>query len=284
MAFDNNSSVEINTTGLLQFRAFVYAVLTVFREPHCDAMSVSVMAFLMSSQPDYFQAFDATNNLLPMCNDASDTGWKCKCNPVFSISQDMNVAFIDNKEPITANAICNAISMINKNDIEKINAFALLGGIVDFARIPNGVYTSVIMDNSAKLITDSIRNMKYWKTNKFDVWKKLLEKNSSSLFRRPNYEGHLQPDQDIENKSFDPICETVFVQTAALVKLFKKATNIFVVFLRPDFSLSKRTSQCRINDTIGTCLSESICLTAVENGTDDRHRYWKNRNACRCKG
>ena len=123
--------------------------------------------------------------MLPLCNDGASDGWKCNCkSSLLSISAD--VVESDTSWPLlTTNAICTAISTINRGDIEKINAFALLGGIVDFDRISSGVYTSVIMDNNLEIVTDSLKNIPKWSdASKYKVWRDLL-KEKSSYFRRP---------------------------------------------------------------------------------------------------
>ena len=41
----------------------------------------------------------------------------------------------------------DAISMVS-DDVEKYNAMAILGGVVDFQRIPNGIYSAFSTDNN----------------------------------------------------------------------------------------------------------------------------------------
>ena len=290
MAHDN--SPTINPIGL-QFRAFLYAMLTVFQKPECDVMSPAVLVFVTSTD---FEPFDATEFLLPMCNDNSEEGWKCTCGTSLSIIGEDEV-LIDGSQILTANAISSAISMLDSTDCEKINAFAILGGVVDFNRIRTGVYTSIIMDNSPKQVFDSLKNIPQWSTDsKFKVWKDLSRQKSSSFRRQTtsfNYMGgfHLShPDKGVKNKRshlsyypLDPIQETVFVHNAALVKLLKEADEVAVVFLSPDAAFSLRTSasSCFDKESPGTGFSENACLLAPDDG-DDRHFYWKNRSRCTC--
>jgi hypothetical protein len=235
----HEKSQALNPLGL-QFRAFLYAMLTVFQKPECDALSLSVLVFLSSYE---FQPFDSSLKALPLCNDDAPEGWKCSCkSPLSSISMDGVVS--DKSWPLTTSAICAAISMINREDIEKINAFALLGGIVDFDRISTGVYSSIIMDNNLEYVTESFKNIPEWSTDsKFDVWKGLVNRKSS-CFRRSttsfNHEGGFsltKPDNQLKNKPqqwsdcpLDPIREIVFVHSSALSKLLTEAHHVFVVF------------------------------------------------------
>lgn len=105
----------------LQFRAFMYTLTSVFQDPNFDLMSPCVLVFVVPTSCQELEPFDAETNKLPMCNDNSidASSWKCTCPPLFSYANDM--AIINSvKPPMTASAICNAISMIQENDIEKI--------------------------------------------------------------------------------------------------------------------------------------------------------------------
>jgi len=275
----------------LQFRAFLYSMLTVFQKPECDASSLSVLVFLTSFD---FQPFDSSLEVLPLCNDDAPEGWKCSCESSLTIDKDGGVVS-DNSRPLTTNAICTAISMIDRKDIEKINAFALLGGIVDFDRISTGVYTSIIMDNNLQCVTESFANIPMWSTvNKYKARERLLDKKSS-FFRRPtasfNHEGGFwlsKPDMQLRNKPqrwsdcpSDPIREIVFVSSSALSKLLAEAHQVFVVFLSPDpaFSLRNAATECFRTETSPEVeLSEEYCL-AVDN--ESKHLYWKNKSRCR---
>ena len=299
----HDSSLALNPSGL-QFRAFLYAMLTVFQKPECDALSLSVLVFVTCSD---FQPFDTNVEVLPLCNDAaSSEGWKCNCkSSLLSISAD-GVVESDISWPLTTNAICTAISTINRGDIEKINAFALLGGIVDFDRISSGVYTSVIMDNNLEIVTDSLKNIPKWSdASKYKVWRDILEEKSS-YFRRPTtYFNHKEgfslskPDRQLKNKPerwsdcpLDPIQETVFINSAALSKLLIEADQVSVIFLRPDGAFSRRTAvaECFNTETSMKISFQDVCLIASDENDADKalHLYWKNRNRCRvlncCKG
>ena len=293
--FDELVGMEhtLNPLGL-QFRAFLYAMLTVFQKPECDALSLSVLVFLTSSQ---FDTFDCSLKVLPLCNDDDPTGVKCSCKSPLSISTD-GVLTVESL-PLTTSAICTAISMIKEEDIEKRNAFALLGGIVDFHRISSGVYTSVIMDNNLEGVTDSFRNIPEWSTgSKYGVWKGLLEKNSS-FFRRPttsfNHMGGFslsKPDRLLKNKPqhwsdcpLDPIREIVFVSSTTLSVLLAEAHQVSVVFLKPDdgFSTRSASTACfRTPAPLSIELTEEFCICAEDSSEDKpRHLYWKNRSRCR---
>eukprot|EP01036_Dinobryon_divergens_P030259 gene30259-39477_t len=269
---------------------------------------VSVLVFITCSD---FQPLDTTVDVLPLCNDGdTPDGWKCNCkSSLLSISADEVES--DTSWPLlTTNAICTAISTINREDIEKINAFALLGGIVDFDRISSGVYTSVIMDNNLEIVTDSLKNIPKWSdASKYKVWRDII-KEKSSYFRRPttyfNHKGGFlslsKPGrQQLKNKPehwsdcpLNPIQETVFVNDTALSKLLVEADQVYVIFLRPDAAfLSRRTAVAACFNNTETPMEISfqndVCLIASENDADkDLHLYWKNRNRCRvlncCKG
>ena len=120
-----------------QFRAFVYVSMRVFQGVGCDAMSLSLLMFLISRSGSFPESFEAVTKKLSMCNDNSSdlSSWRCACKPFFSYEDGK--PRIDKSQPMYASTICNAISMIQEDDIEKINGFALLAGIVDFRRIPN---------------------------------------------------------------------------------------------------------------------------------------------------
>jgi hypothetical protein len=257
-------------------------------------MSPSLLVFLMSRSGSFPEPFDAVTKKLPMCNDNSPdlSSSRCACEPLFSYEDGK--PRIDKSQPLNASAICNAISMIQEDDIEKINGFALLGGIVDFRRIPNGVYTSIITDNTPKRILDALKHMKDWDTKQFDVWTNLLQQ-PSGCFRRPktmynHTEGFSQFKPDnctrpglLEHWNNDPIRETVFVQSAALVNLLQAATSIHVIFLDPGNEWTQRLSpQCHLKDTPPKVFSETLALAPLVSSKmpDTRHRYWKNISTC----
>ena len=297
MALQDSPDMDLDSRGL-QFRAFVYALTRVFQGAGCDAMSPSLLVFLMPRSAGSFpEPFDAVTKKLPMCNDNSSdlSSWRCACEPLFSLDEDGKPR-IDKSQPMNASAICNAISMIQEDDIEKINGFALLGGIVDFRRIQNGVYTSIITDNTPKRILDALKLMKDWDTKQFDLWKNLLQQ-PSGCFRRPktmyNHTGgfsQFKPDNctrpGLEHWNVcpaDPIRETVFVQSAALVNLLQAATSIHVIFLDPGNEWTQRLSpQCHLEDTPPKVFSETLALAPSVSSKmpDDRHRYWKNISTC----
>ena len=299
MAERDLPDAELDPRGL-QFRAFVYALTRVFQNPNCDAMmSPCVLVFLIPTSCQQLVPFDAVTSKLPMCNDNSvdPSSWKCTCPPLFSYADDR--ANINSANPpITASAICNAISMIQEDDIEKINAFALIGGIVDFSRIPLGVYTSIIADNSPKKILDSLKIMKEWNTKKFSSWNNLL-REPTGTFRRPrtmyNHLGgfsSFKPDnckregllEHWNQCPLDPIRETVFVQSSALVNLLNNASAIYAVFLDSDNQWTQRLSPCHQTETVGKIFSEAHARAPpVDSKTpDSRHRYWKNISSCGC--
>eukprot|EP01036_Dinobryon_divergens_P035118 gene35118-45462_t len=66
------------------------------------------------------------------------------------------VTKISNSSRSAAN-VGDAISMVS-DDVEKYNAMAILGGVVDFQRIPNGIYSSAITtdNNSNKAASGSL--------------------------------------------------------------------------------------------------------------------------------
>mmetsp|Transcript_2688 Transcript_2688/g.3679 ORF Transcript_2688/g.3679 Transcript_2688/m.3679 type:complete len:810 (+) Transcript_2688:55-2484(+) len=305
MALQDLPDAHLDPRGL-QFRAFVYALNVVFRNPKCDAMSPCVLVFLIPTNirtpTSCLEPFDAVTNKLPMCNDdnSDPSSWKCTCTPLFSYQN--NLPIIDSTEPMTASAIYNAISMVQENDIEKINALALLGGIVDFRRIQQGVYTAIVTGNYPKKVLDSLKSMKEWNTSteKFETWKTFVTEPSGS-FRWPktvfNYRGgfsHIKPvnsmRQGVQLKHWsvcpaDPIRETVFVHTSALVKLLENATAINVVFLNPGNEWTQRmTDTCHLKETEGEIFSEALARAPpVESNTPDtRHRFWKNVSSCGC--
>ena len=296
LSFEDLNEMALNNSPVhdprgLQFRAFVNALHTVFQKKDCDALSPCLLVFLLNAD---LQPFDAVKDRLPMCNDDVDTGWKCKCAPLFSII-DQKV-MIDERWKITPSAVCNAISILDETDVEKLNSFALLGGVVDFERISSGLYTAIIMDNNAQEVTSSLRNMKSWSMEeKYNIWEELVKKRWTT-FRRPitmfNSSGgfsQLQPLQsDGKGKEqwnmcpFDPILETVFVSNAALDMLLLSASKVCVVFLSPDDEISKRGASCHEVDSSvnATPYSHILAASCVERGPDNRHRYWKNRINC----
>ena len=91
---------------------------------------------------------------LPTCNYTSPDGWKwnvpsqCpRLTKEFS-TNGVSVTKISNSSRSAAN-VGDAISMVS-DDVEKYNAMAILGGVVDFQRIPNGIYSSAITtDNNS---------------------------------------------------------------------------------------------------------------------------------------
>ena len=292
LALPDLPDADLDPRGL-QFRAFIYALTRVFQSPDCDAMSPCVLVFLIPITADCLEPFDAVNNKLPMCNDPDPTSWACTCPPLFSYQNGLPI--IDKTKPMTASAICNAISMVQEHEIEKKNAFALLGGIVDFRRIPRGLYTSIISDNGPKRFLQSLKSMDSWDTNQFTNWINLL-KEPAGTFRRPkticNHMGgftHIKPDNcmraGLEHWNLcplDPIRETVFVQSSALVKLLESATTIHVAFFNPDNQWTQRLSEhCHLEDTLGKIFSEDLCRAAPVGSFDIRHRYWKNIS-CNC--
>ena len=304
MALQDQPDADLDPRGL-QFRAFVYALSRVFQNQNCDALSPSVLVLLLPEEPadSIPEPFDAVNKRLPMCNDnmTDTTSWTCTCPPVFSYDLAVSInPIIDSEKPMSASAIRNAISLINDDDIEKLNAFALLGGIVDFNKIPHGAYKSIISDKSPQKILIALANMDKWDTSgKFKIWLNLLQEPSGS-FRRPktlfNHQGgfsHLQPDNFIRPGMehwnvcpADPIRETVFVQNSALANLLDKAAAIYVVFLDPGNQWTPRpSSECHLKETEATAYTQANAMAAVKtrSANDPRHLYWKNRSSCRCK-
>ena len=65
----------------IQFRAFVYALCTVFQKADYDATSPSVILFLVPCNEHDLDPYDAINSQLPTCNDSSPAGWKCSHCP-----------------------------------------------------------------------------------------------------------------------------------------------------------------------------------------------------------
>eukprot|EP01036_Dinobryon_divergens_P025514 gene25514-34067_t len=263
MALQDSPDVGLDSRGL-QFRAFVYALTRVFQGAGCDVISPSLLVFLMSRSGSFPDPFDAVTKKLPMCNDNSSdlSSWRCACEPLFSFVDGKH--HIDKSQPMTASAICNAISMIKENDIEKINGlFALLGGIIDFHRIPNGVDTSIISDNTPKRVLDALKLMIGWDT-------KYNQTGGTGLEHWNMYPA-------------DPIRETVLVQSAALVKLLQAATSIHVIILDPDKEWTQRLSpKCHSTETPVKIFSQALTLAPLVSSKtpDTRHRYWKNISTC----
>eukprot|EP00597_Dinobryon_sp_UTEXLB2267_P005476 CAMPEP_0170071272 /NCGR_PEP_ID=MMETSP0019_2-20121128/9268_1 /TAXON_ID=98059 /ORGANISM="Dinobryon sp., Strain UTEXLB2267" /LENGTH=362 /DNA_ID=CAMNT_0010279793 /DNA_START=954 /DNA_END=2042 /DNA_ORIENTATION=- len=267
-------------------------MLAEFQKPECDALSLSVLVFLTSTD---FQPIDSSVEVLPLCNDDTSNGWKCSCeSPLVSISMDSAVS--NQTMPLTTSAICKAISMIDKEDTERINAFTILGGIVDFDRISSGVYTSVILDNNLECVMDSFKNIPDWSTpSKYEEWKDLLQKKSG-YFRRYrtslNQVGGFsmsiserQLEAQWNDCPLDPIREIVFVKSSALSKLVAEAHQVSVVFQRPDAAFAQRNVATACFSTeapAGVNFSDEFCLCVGDNEVDKpRHLYWKNRSNCR---
>jgi hypothetical protein len=230
--------------------------------------------------------YDAINRLLPICNDNNDVGWRCSCGRAtqeFTI--DNNYVHVNEGACVKSADVSNAISIIDMNDIENFNSFALLGGVVDFNRIDN--FSSVDQFDTKVL------NIKHWsQCREFEKWKLLLQKNSS-IYRRPkmfcsefafttlksmdlNKVGQSQWD-GLPN---DPIHETVFVSTSSLNNLLREADDgVFVVFLSPDNVLTTRRSVCHFEDKICEVYSEDFALNCTDN--KNCHVYWKLRSACK---
>ena len=294
---------ESNPLGI-QFRAFVYALLTVFQKADYDATSPSVMLFLVPCNEHDLDPYDAINLHLPTCNDDnSPAGWKCSRCPrlvTAAFSNDSISVDTNSRNTISAADVKNAISMIDALDVEKFNALAILGGVVDFQRIPTGVYSAIITDNNSKNTTTLLRNMKNWGTEKeFAKWKQFACSENMSAYRRPvtyfkasgrfaDTKGLLFAGRNGREEAWrvsgpnDPIQETVFISTQALNTLLHKATSIFCVFLSPDDSFTERKvyepmqKNSRTDDTTGDEYSDDFLTLSA-----GHHLYWKNRVKCK---
>eukprot|EP01036_Dinobryon_divergens_P034447 gene34447-44509_t len=244
---------ESNPLGI-QFRAFVYALFTVFQKADYDATSPSVILFLVPCNEHDLDPYDAINSQLPTCNDSSPAGWKCSHCPrliTAAFSKDNITVATNSESRISAADVKSAISIIDVRDFEKFNAMAILGGVVDFQRIPTGVYTAITTDNNSKNTTTKLLcNMINWGTeNEFAKWKQFAcSENIMSAYRRPvtffKGSGRFSDAKDLHFADGngrrtdwrvpgpnDPIQETVFISTQALNTLLQKATSIFCVFL-----------------------------------------------------
>ena len=105
--------------------------------------------------------------------------------------------------------------------------------------------------------------------------------------RSKREEGLLLLEEHYSNQCpVDPIRETVFVQSSALVNLLNSASAIYAVFLDSDNQWTQRLSTTchQQTETVGKIFSEAHARAPpVDNKTpDSRHRYWKNISSCRC--
>lgn len=298
---------ESNPLGI-QFRAFVYALFTVFQKADYDATSPSILLFLVPCNEHDLNPYDAISSHLPTCNDNnSSAGWKCfRCKRVFTeaVSRDSITVATNSKSRTSAAGVKDAISMIDLHDVEKFNAMAILGGVVDFQRIPTGVYSAIITDNNSKNITTLLRNMMKWNNaSEFLKWKRLVCSENISTYRRPvmyfKDSGRFADTRDLviadgngRREDWrvpgpnDPIQETVFISTEALNTLLRNATSIFCVFVSPDNSFTEREVYNKqkqeyppTEDTIGKeFLNDSLSLS------EGKHLYWENRLRCKLSG
>ena len=250
--------------------------------------------------------YNALTSCLPTCNDDSPAGWKCsRCSRFFTaaLSADSMTVATNGKSRISAADVKDALSMINTLDVEKLNAVAILGGVVDFQRIPNGVYSAIITANNSTNITLGLRNMKEWNDgNEFSKWKRFADSDNMSTYRRPvmyfKDSGRFAHNKDIvfadgngrgEDWRLpdpnDPIQETVFISAEALNTLLCKATSIFCVFLSPDNSFTQREAYTQkqkhppTEDTTDTVFSDD-----VQDLSEGKHLYWQIQVRCRVSG
>jgi len=293
LSFDNINNLyqyeKENIKGI-QFRSFLYALSRVFVSAQCDSLSPSVLLILVKSDLDSLFPYDAVNFKLPICGISAN--WVCSECPRltrdFSI-QSAVVELIPGRS-FVASDVSIAISLISNDDVEKFNSYSILGGVVDYQRIQNGIYTAIVTDNNATQVTSSLKNMHNWNREKeFKKWKNLVELNASSL-RRPitffndfgsfsairvqTLNKRSREDWDICN--YDPITEIVFVTSESLFELLEKSTEIYSVFLSPDDSFTQRNSDCHFEDTNCDAYSELIALNS-----DDRHLHWKLKSYCK---
>ena len=68
MALQDSPDMDLDSRGL-QFRAFVYVSMRVFQGAGCDAMSLSLLMFLISRSGSFPESFEAVTKKLSMCND-----------------------------------------------------------------------------------------------------------------------------------------------------------------------------------------------------------------------
>eukprot|EP01036_Dinobryon_divergens_P026756 gene26756-35438_t len=298
---------ESNPLGI-QFRAFVNSLFTVFQKADFDATSPSIILFLIPCNEHDLDPYDAISSHLPTCNDSSSSGWKCSCCPrliTAAFSKDSISVATNSRCRISAADVKDAISMIDTHDVEKSNAMAILGGVVDFQRIPTGVYSAITTGNNSKNTTSLLRSMMKWNvTNEFAKWKRFACSENMSTYRRPvmffNKSGGFsdtreellfadgngrREDWQVSDPN-DPIQETVFISTKALNTLLHKATSIFCVFLSPDNSFTERIVYKQMQghpppteDTTGTKFFDDFQTLLF-----GQHLYWQNRLCCKLHG
>jgi hypothetical protein len=289
-AFDDLNNNASQSQPFLQFRAFIYALNRVFIRGTIDALSSSVLLFVVPVDKVEISPHDAVNGRLPICNDSESItgGWNCACpratNQFDYISTDK---FVNNGKVVTkAIDVCDMINkipngMITVNESERVNAFALTLGVVDYNRIKTGVYKAIIADSNMQ--TFNVDKL-FKEQGSFDKWKKTLL--SRSYYRRPiiyfDRTGMFTSEKKLylpvekgqphwgkppEGDDDDPIEETVFVTQASI--------GIYAIFLSPFSEYSQRSSpECHaISDD--DCLSTEVLLDS------STHNYWKLRSRCK---
>lgn len=146
------------------------------------------MLFLIDKDEKTVGAFDTTNSPLFLRT--------CHCDAVFKKITKSGDPYIQyTRENLnglypTTNDTINALSLINnKNDVERFNIFALISGVVDFNKIPNGIYRGNIFDGGCNITKSTYfppEAMPTWVQNEqqFGLWKNACSSLPIKNFRR----------------------------------------------------------------------------------------------------
>jgi hypothetical protein len=134
----------------------------------------------------------------------------------------------------------NALSLIKNDDVERFNIFALISGVVDFNKIPNGLFRGNIFDggcNITKSTNFPPEAMRTWVQNKqaFGLWKNACSsllapiKNYRRMFGYFDQDGEFQIDKKVPPEMW----EYVFVSSSALQELLNHSV-ITIAFIDSD--------------------------------------------------
>jgi len=292
---NDNSKIDENEVTLTskinditkEFQGFIYAMST--RVKHIKQLAV--MLFLIKEDEEKLKAYDTTNSRLTLRT--------CYCNPVFVFPEHNKYIErnIEKRVPSTTTKdTSNALSLIKHDDVERFNIFALISGVVDFKKIPNGIFRGNIFDGGCSITKSSSfppQAMPTWvqieNEQQFELWKNACSSLPIENYRRmfgyfdTRGDFHIDKKRPEEKYEGSPteMLEYVFVSSSALQELLNHSV-ITIAFINSDAkSITKEFCDRTSNLNEYNVMDEEWLNDKVINvGDKMRHPNWTLRLRC----
>ena len=288
---NDNSKIDENEVALTskinditkEFQGFIYAMST--RVKHIKQLAV--MLFLIGEGVNTLKAYDTTTSPLTLRT--------CYCNPVFVFPEHNEYNDYDIKGRVSSTTTKD-LSLIKHDDVERFNIFALISGVVDFNKIPNGIFRGNIFDGF-RSITKSTNfppeAMPTWvqsqSEQQFGLWKNACSslpiKNYRRMFGYFDTRGEFQIDKKRPEEKYEgsptEMWEYVFVSSSALQELLNHSV-ITIAFINSNAKSETKESCDRTSNLneYNVMNEEWLNEVVINVGDKMRHPYWTLRLRC----